>query len=160
MSMVRFLTHPDLIRWVRVTSTSVVDLCLSPPNWHRWLKLLNIDKNCNLSPIILLKSFLIMLSNMIGWNNLDELYEALLCLGIMTMVDILKWDGQWPKSIYVLVISISFIIHSLFLTIFLICLQDNLFGPGVRIVAFFDGINKLLFWERNPLCYFFIGNFF
>jgi len=54
------------------------------------MKLLDIDRNCNLSPIIFSKSLPVMLSNMIGWNNLGKPYKALLGLGIMTMVDILK----------------------------------------------------------------------
>ena len=35
-----------------------------------------------------------VLSNIIGWNNLGILYEALLDLEIMMVVKILKWDGQ------------------------------------------------------------------
>jgi len=34
-----------------------------------------------------------VLSNMIGWNDLGVLYEALLGLGITMVVEILKWDG-------------------------------------------------------------------
>jgi len=94
MLMVRFLTYPDQIKWVRAMPTSVVDLCLSLPNWHEWMKLLDIDRNCNLSSIIFSKSLPVMLSNMIERNNLGESYKALLGLGIMTVVNILKWDGQ------------------------------------------------------------------
>jgi len=54
------------------------------------MKLLNIDRNCNLSSIIFLKSLSVVLSNMIGQNDLGELYKALLGLEIMTVVDILK----------------------------------------------------------------------
>ena len=137
MLIIRFLTHPDLIKWVRAMPVSIVDLYLSSPNWHRWIKLLDIDRNCILSPIIFSKSLLVVLSNVIGQNNLGKLYEVLLCLGIMTGIDILKWDGQWPKLIHTLVILISLIMHSLFLTNFLICLQDNLSSPGVKEVLHF-----------------------
>jgi len=54
------------------------------------MKLLDIDKNCNLSPIIFSKSLLVVLSNVIEQNDLGKLYEALLCLGIITGIDILK----------------------------------------------------------------------
>jgi len=54
------------------------------------MKLLDIDINCNISPIIFLKNLLVVLNNTIGQNDLDKLYEALLGLGIITMVDILK----------------------------------------------------------------------
>jgi len=37
---------------------------------------------------------------MIGLNILEELYEALLSLGMMIELDILKCDGQHPKLIY------------------------------------------------------------
>ena len=118
----RFFTQPDCIKWLRAMSASVVDLCLSSPSWHIWVKLLEIDMNFNCSPIIFSKSLLVVLSNMMGQNDLVELYNVLLGLGIITVVDTLKWDGQWPKSIHMLVILINLIVHSLFLTIFLRCL--------------------------------------
>ena len=138
MLIVRFLTYSDQIKWLRAMPTLVVDLCLSLPNWHEWMKLLDIDRNCNLSPIIFSKSLPVMLSNMIEWNNLDKSYKALLGLGIMTVVNILKWDGQWPKSAHTLAILISLIMYSLFLMIFLICSQDNLSGPGVKELLHFS----------------------
>ena len=100
--------------------------------------LLDINKNCNLSLIIFSKSLLVVLSNTIGQNDLGKSYEALLGLEIMTVDDILKWDGQWSKSIHVLAISISLIMHSSFLTIFLRCLQDNLSGLEVRELLYFS----------------------
>ena len=69
---------------------SVVDLCLKPPNWHKWMKLFEIVKNCILSLIIFLKSFSIMFNKTIGQKNLEELYMVLLGLGIIMVVDILK----------------------------------------------------------------------
>jgi len=67
-----------------------------------------------------------MLSSTIGQNNLDKLYEVLLGLGMMTVDNILKWDGQKPKLIHMLAISISLLVHSLSLMISLRCLQDSL----------------------------------
>ena len=128
----RFLTQPNCMKWVKATSAFIVDLCLSLPNWHEWMKLLEIDKNCNCSLIIFSKSFPVVLSRTIGQNDLVESYEALLDLGIIMVVKVLKWDDQWPRLIHMSAMSISLLKHSLFLTIFLRCLQDNLSGPGVE----------------------------
>ena len=91
--IVRFLTHSNLIKWVRAIPALVVDLYLSPPNWYRWIKLLDINKNCILSPIIFSKSLLVVLSSTMGQNDLGKSYDALLGLEMMTVDNILKWDG-------------------------------------------------------------------
>ena len=91
------------------------------------MKLLEINMNCSLS-----KSLPIVLSNTIGQNDLGKLYESLLGLEIITVVDILKWDSQWHKLIHTLAISMSLTMHSLFLTILLMCLHDSLSGPRVE----------------------------
>ena len=122
MLVMRFLTYSDLMKWVRATSISEVDLYLRLPNWHEWIKLLDIKKNCNLSPIIFSKSLLVVLSSIIGWNDLGELYDVLLGLEMMTVDDILKWVGQCPKLIQALAILISLLVHSSFLVISLKCL--------------------------------------
>ena len=49
-------------------------------------------------------------------------------LGIMTVVKILKWEGQWSKSKHILAMSMNLLAHSLSLMIFLICLYPSLFG--------------------------------
>ena len=90
------------------------------------MKLFEIVRNCSLSPIIFSKSFPIMFNRMMGQKNLGKLYNALLGLGMMTVMDILKWDGQCPKSMQALAISMSLVMYSLFLMILLIWLQDNL----------------------------------
>ena len=120
------------MKWVKATSASVADLCLSPPSWHEWIKLLEINKNCNYSPIIFSKSFPVVLSRTIGWNNTAELYKVLFGLRIIIVVEVLKWDGQWSRSIHVLAILISLLMYSLFLIIFLRYLHVNLSGPGVE----------------------------
>ena len=110
--------------------TSVVDLCLRPPSWQEWMKLLEIVRNCSCSPIIFLKSFPIVFKRTIGWKDLGKSYTALLGLGMTTVIDILKWDGQWPKSIQVLAISMNLVMYSLLLMILLIWLQVSLSRPG------------------------------
>jgi len=58
-----------------------------------------------------------VLRRTIGQYDLGELNVDLLGLGITTVVEILKWDSQYPKSIQVLVISKNLKMHSLFLMI-------------------------------------------
>ena len=115
--------------WVRMTPASIVDLCLKPSNWLWWMKLLEIVWNWRQSPIIFSKSFPIMFRRTIGQYNLGKLYTVLLGLGIMTIVDNLKWDSQYPKSIQVLMMSISLDKQSLSLMMILIWLQVSLSEP-------------------------------
>jgi len=62
----------------------------------------------------------------------------LLDLGITTVIDVLKWDGQCPKSIQVLAISMNLLMQSLFLMIDLIWLHVNLSGPGADKLLHFS----------------------
>jgi len=108
------------MRWIRATPTSMVDLCLRLPNWYGWMKLFEIVRNCILSLIICSKSFPVVFNRTMGQKDLGESYNALLGLGMMMVIDVLKWDSQYPKSMQVLAISMNLIIHSLFLMILLI----------------------------------------
>ena len=47
-----------------------------------------------------------MLRRTIGLNDLEELYDFLLGLGMTIMVDLLKCEGQYPNSIQALVMLI------------------------------------------------------
>jgi len=73
-----------------------------------------------------------MFKKIIGINILGMLYDALLSLGMMMDVDILKCDGQCPKLIHVLAIFMMLLRYDKFLTISLKCLQDSLSGPEVE----------------------------
>lgn len=132
MLVVRFLTQLVWIKWVSKIPVSVVEHCFRPPSWHKWMKLLEIVWNYNLLLMIFLISLLILLSKMMDWKVLEELYNSLLGLGIIMDVETLKCNGQWPNSMYVLVILINFLRHVAFLIILLKCLYDNLSGPGVN----------------------------
>jgi len=90
-----------------------------------------------------------VLNNTIGWKDLDKSYTALLGLGIITVVDILKWDSQWPRSIYTLVILINLTMQLLFLMILLMCLQDNLFRPGVEELLHFSMVLISFSFEKG-----------
>ena len=50
----------------------------------------------------------------------------------MMDVDILKCDGQYPKSIHILAMFMMLLRHNKFSTISLRCLQDSLSGLGVK----------------------------
>ena len=58
-----------------------------------------------------------MLSRTIGLNDLRESYDFLLGLGMMIVVDFLKYEGQNPRSIQALAILIIMLRHSSFLRI-------------------------------------------
>ena len=126
------------MKWVSATPTSVVDQYLSPPNWQEWMKSLDIEWNWSLSSIIFLNNLPNVLSSTIGWKDLVELYDDLFGLGMITIVDILKWEGQWPRSIQVLAISMSLEEHSLFLMIILMYLYDNLSSLGADELLHFS----------------------
>ena len=111
--------------------------------------MLEIVKNYSHSPIIYSKSFPVMLSKTIRWNDLVELYKALLSLGMIIVVDILKWDGQWSKSIQVLVMLVSLLMYSLFLTIFLRCLQNNLFNSRVKELLYLLMVSMIFTFEKG-----------
>ena len=61
----------------------------------------------------------IMLSRTIDLKDFGKLYDVLFSLGMMTVVDLLKCNGQYPSSIQVLVILIMIPRHSLSLRIIL-----------------------------------------
>ena len=58
----------------------------------------------------------------------------------MMVVDILKCESQYPKSIYALAIPMNLLRYALSLMIILRCLQDNLSGPGVDELLYFSTV--------------------
>ena len=58
------------------------------------MKLLDIEWNWSLSPIIFLNHLPNVLSSTIGQKYLGESYDDLFSLGMITIVDVLKWEGQ------------------------------------------------------------------
>ena len=54
-----------------------------------------------------------MLKRIMGFKVFGELYTSLFGLEIVIDVNILKYKGQYPRLIYVLVILIMFEIHLL-----------------------------------------------
>ena len=147
--VVRFLAHPKWIIWVSAIPASIVDLNFKPPSWLGWIKLLDIMWNWRHLPIIFSTSFPIVLRRMIGQYNLGESNIALLGLGMTTLVEVLKWVGQCPNSIQVLVMSMNLPIQSSSLIIDLIWLYVSLSGPGANELLHFSIGLIILFLENN-----------
>jgi len=66
-----------------------------------------------------------------GLNDLNELYEGLLGLGMITVEDLLKWLGQYPKLIQAFAIFMILGRHLLCFRTDLRWLHNSLSGPGV-----------------------------
>ena len=128
----RFLIQPKQIMWVRATPASVMDLNFKPPNWLGCKKLFEAMRNWSLSPMTFSISFPRVLSKIISLNDLGELYNTLLGLGMTTIVDLLKWEGQNPWSIHALAMLMMVLKQSASLTMALRWLHDNLSGHGVE----------------------------
>jgi len=76
-------------------------------------------------------SFPRVLSKTIGLNDLGESYDSLLGLGMITIDDILKLFGQYPKLIHALAILVMLVIQSPLFIMDLRCLHNSLSSPGV-----------------------------
>ena len=77
-------------------------------------------------------SFPKVLSKTIGLKDLGESYDSLLDLEMITVDDILKWFGQYSKSMQALAILMTLVIQSSFFMMDLRYLHDSLPGLGVN----------------------------
>jgi len=62
------------------------------------------------------------------------LYKALLGLGMIIEINILKCNGQYLKFIHMLAILMIFLRHNKLCIIALRCLQESLSSPGVKML--------------------------
>ena len=138
----KFFTHPEQMIWVKVTPALIMDLNLRLPSWHGWMKLFEATWNWRHSPMTFSISLPTVLRRTIGLKALEELYNFLLGLRMITIVDFLKCEGQWPTSIQVLAMLMMTFRHSSSLKIHFKWPYDNLSGPGA---------DKLLQLERVSL---------
>jgi len=65
------------------------------------MKLLDVTMNWSLSAITFLTSLPRVFRRTIGRNAFGLLYDVLFGLGMTTVVEILKYLGQWPKLMQV-----------------------------------------------------------
>ena len=128
----RFLTQPVWMIWVSTIPTSVMDLNFKLPSWLGWIKSLAVMVNWSLSLITFSISLPTVLSRTIGLKDFCELYNVLFSLGMMTVVDLLKYDSQYHSSIQALAMQTMIPRYSLYLRIILRWLHDNLSGPSAE----------------------------
>ena len=128
----KFLTQPVQMMCVSAIPTSIVDLNFRLPSWLGWMKSFAAMENWSLSPITFLISLPTVLSRTIGLKDFGESQDFLFSLGMTTVVDLLKYDGQYPSSIQVLVMWMMISRHSLSLRMILRWLHDNLSGLGAE----------------------------
>ena len=143
-----FLIYPDLMMWVSAIPTYIIDLDLRLPSWLGCMKLFDTILNWSLSPITFSMSLPTMLRRTIGLNDLEESYDFLFGLEMTTVVDFLKYEGQYSNSIHVLAMWIIILRHSLSLRIFLRWLHINLSGPGVEELLQLDKTNLNSSFEK------------
>ena len=128
----KFLTQPVQMMCVSAIPTSIVDLNFRLPSWLGWMKSFAAMENWSLSPITFLISLPTVLSRTIGLKDFGESQDFLFSLGMTTVVDLLKYDSQYPSSIQVLVMWMMISRHSLSLRMILRWLYDNLSGLGAE----------------------------
>ena len=90
-----------------------------------------------------------ILRRIIGQYDLEESNIALLGLGITTVVEVLKWVGQYPSSMQALAILMNLPIQSLSLIIDLIWLHISLSGPGADELLHFLIASIISFLKNN-----------
>ena len=88
--------------------------------------------NWSLSLITFSISLPTVLSRTIGLKDFGESYDFLFGLGMTTVIDLLKCDGQYPSLIQVLAIQIMIPRHSSSLKIILRWIYNNLSGLGAE----------------------------
>ena len=136
---------------VSTTPTSNIDLNFNSPSWLEWMKLLAVVMNWSLSPITFSISLPIVLSRTIGLKDLGVSYDFLFGLGMATIVDLLKCEGQYPNSIQVLAMQIILFKYLSSLRMILRWLHNNLSGPEVEaLLQFAMAILNSSFENRGP----------
>ena len=115
----------------------MVDLCITSPSWFGWIKAIWTVWNCICWLITFSISLSYILRSTIGQNDLGESYFFLFGFEIMTDVDCLKWDGQYPSSKHALVIFRVLFIYLLYTRIFFKCLHEIWSRSGIELFLHF-----------------------
>ena len=109
----------------------MVDCCLIPPSWLGSRKPLAVMWNWSLLLMAFSISLPIVFSRTMGLNDLGELYDSLLGLGMMTDDDALNCGGHVSNLMHALAMWVILSRHTLSAVIALRCLQEIWSGPGV-----------------------------
>ena len=135
-------THPERTMWVSAMPASDVDLNLRPPSWLRCMKSLEATENWSHSAITFSMSLPRVLRRTIGRNAFGLSYDCLFSLGMIIVVDILKWFGQCPRLMQAFAMLMTFERQVSFLMVFQ-WRQVSLSGPGAEESA------QLLITDEN-----------
>ena len=136
-------THPERTMWVSAMLASEVDLNLRPPSWLRCMKLLEATENWSHLAITFSMSLPRVLRRTIGRNTFRLSYDCLFGLGMIIVVDILKWFGQCPRLMQASVMLMTFERQASFLTMVFQWRQVSLSGPDAEESA------QLLIADKN-----------
>ena len=78
-----------------------------------------------------------ILRRIISLNNFGKSYDTLFGFGMIMVIDVLKWTGQWSSSKQVLAILMIPFKYDLSLRIHLRCLYESLSGPEADKLLYF-----------------------
>ena len=118
------------MKWVRATLASKVDLCLSLPNWHEWIKSFEMRINWRHSLMTFLMSFPNVLSKTMGQKDFGKSYDSLFSFGMIIIIEDLKCDSHQPILKHALAIFMILPRQTSLLIINLRWHQESLSGPG------------------------------
>ena len=125
------LAHPDRTICVSAIPASTVDLNFRLPSWLGWMKSLDVTMNWSLLATTFSMSLLRVLRRTIGRKAFRWSYDNLFGLGMMIVVDTLKYFGQCPRLMYVSVILMILDRQSSFLIMIFKWCHVNLLGSSV-----------------------------
>ena len=92
------MTQPVQMICVSAIPTSVMNLNFKPLSWLEWIKSLAAIVNWSLSPITFSISLPTVLSRTIGLKDFGKSYDVLFGLGMMTVVNLLKYNSVKIKE--------------------------------------------------------------
>ena len=124
------LAQPDRTIRVSAMPASAVDLNLRPPSWLGWMKLLEATVNWSCSAITFSMSLPRVLRRTIGQKVFGLSYVNLFGFGMTTMVETLKYLGQYPRLMQALAILMTLERQVSFLTMIFQWHHVSLSGPG------------------------------
>ena len=116
-----------------------MNLNFKPLSWLEWIKLLAAVVNWSLSSITFSISLPTMLSRTIGLKDFGKSYDVLFGLGMMTVIDLLKYNGIKIKEgrldLFYFSLHFYFIFDLFFYFLFLEQLGLGLIGHTVTSVT-------------------------
>ena len=138
----RFMTQPVQMICVSAIPTSVMNLNFKPLSWLEWIKSLAAIVNWSLSPITFSISLPTVLSRTIGLKDFGKSYDVLFGLGMMTVVNLLKYNSVKIKEgrldLFYFSLYFNFIFDLFFYFIFLEQLGLGLISHTITSVTWWQ----------------------